>query len=286
MRFGAHVSAAGGLEPMLDYARSVGCECLQLFAKSPRRWAAPPVDRDEAERFVDALRTSGFGPVYTHTAYLLNLSTSDPDLRARSIRALADEIERACVLGAAGVVTHIGTAPDGNASRAAARAAESICRAVELVDGPVATRVLIENSAGAGSTFGAEMSALADVIERSGLPASLVGICLDTCHAFAFGYPLDTDKGWSDLLDAVAASCGLDRLGLIHANDCAFPRGSRRDRHAWIGEGAIGAEGFRAMVREPRLQRIDAITEMPGEIPEKDRVNIDRLRALRAEADV
>lgn len=281
MRFGAHVSAAEGFERMLRYARSVGCECLQMFAKSPRRWAAPPIDVDEAAAFVEACRASGFGSVYTHTAYLLNLSTPDEALRSRSIEALADELERASVIGAAGVVTHIGTDPEGAPVRAAARAADSIRRAFELAGDQAVTRLLIENSAGAGTTFGAEIRALTEVVEHTGLPAERLGICLDTCHAFAHGYALDSAPGWRGILDEIDALCGLERLGLLHANDCAFPRGSRRDRHAWIGEGGIGFTGFEAMVREPRLQGIDAITEMPGEIPEKDRVNIVRLRTLR-----
>lgn len=282
MIIGAHVSVSGGLVQAVDYALSVGCECLQFFAKSPRQWRAKPVDTDAAEKFKAARAEVGFGPVFTHTAYLINLSTADDELRAKSTAALADELQRAVVLGADAVVTHIGNDKAGDDNAAAARVGIAINEAFDASGArDSGVRLLLENSAGAGSIFGATFEQLALCVDAVGLPSSHLGICLDTCHGFAQGMELDSEAGWRDCLDSIAGCCDLERLGLIHANDCMFERGSRRDRHAWIGDGFIGMDGFSAMMCMPALRDVPLVTEMPGEVPEKDAVNNERLRALR-----
>ena len=283
MLIGAHVSVAGGYDRALDYAAEVGCECLQMFAKSPRQWKASPIDTGKAEAFVAARRERGFGPVFTHTAYLINLSTSDAALREKSIAALADELVRGALLGASGVVTHIGNDPDADPEAAAVRASEAIRQAFETGGDAVGTtRLLLENTAGAGRTYGSSFEQLGRCIELADLPAEALGVCLDTCHGFAAGMPLDSAEGWSEVLGEMANCIDLGRLGLIHANDCMFEQGSRRDRHAWIGDGFIGVGGFRAMVCRPELTGVCACTEMPGEVPEKDAENIQRLKELRS----
>ncbi len=282
MLVGAHVSVAGGYEKALDYAISVGAECLQFFAKSPRQWRGKAVDPQAAADFVALRAEREFGPVYTHTAYLLNLSSADDVLRARSTDALADELVRAGLLGAVGVVTHVGNDAAGDAAAAAARTADTILRAYELAgDAAAGTRLLLENTAGGGSSFGSTFTELAAAIEATGLDPEKLGVCFDTCHAFAYGMPLDTAEGWRETVDEIAATIGLQRLGLIHANDAMFARGSHRDRHAWIGDGLIGCEGFSAMVCAPELEHVSVITEMPGEPPLKDSENLNRLKRLR-----
>ena len=282
MLFGAHISVAGGYERALDYAFEVGCECAQVFAKSPRQWRGPLPDPVKAEAFVAARLERGFGPLFTHTAYLINPATPEPELREKSIAALADELVRGAMLGAVGVVTHIGSDPLGDPDAAAHRVADAVNRAFELA-GPAAdsTRLLLENTAGAGRTFGSTFEELGLCIALAGLPVEKLGVCLDTCHAFAFGMPLDTAEGWGTVIEGLITCCGAARLGLIHANDCMFERGSRRDRHAWIGDGFIGRAGFEAMVCLPQLDGVCACTEMPGEVPIKDAENISRLRAMR-----
>ena len=283
MLFGAHISVSGGYERALDYAFEVGCECAQIFAKSPRQWRGPSPDPAKAAAFVSARLERGFGPLFTHTAYLINPATPEPLLREKSIAALADELVRGSMLGAAGVVTHIGSDPDGDPEAAAHRVAEAVNRAFDLA-GPAAasTRLLLENTAGAGRTFGSTFEELGACIEYSSLPVEMLGVCLDTCHAFAFGMPLDTAEGWDDVVSGITGCCGPARLGLIHANDCLFERGSKRDRHAWIGDGHIGYAGFEAMACVPELEGVCACTEMPGEVPLKDAENIRRLKVMRA----
>lgn len=286
MLIGAHVSAAGGYERALDYALSVGCECAQLFAKSPRQWKGPAIDPESARRFVEARAGRAFGPVFTHAAYLLNLATHDDALWEHSIDALADELARGALLEAAGVVTHVGSDRLQDPARAAGRVADAVCRAFERCGHCGSEiRLLLENTAGAGTSFGSTFDQLGEVIERTGLPSESVGVCLDTCHAHAYGLTLSTREGWSELLDSVFANVGFGRLGLIHANDCMFPAGERRDRHAWIGDGTIGYVGFSAMLsaveESPELKGLCAITEMPGDPPHKDEENLRRLRRLR-----
>lgn len=284
MRFGAHVSVSGGFDKALDYAESVGCECVQIFAKSPRQWRGPAPSPEVAEEFVRERARRGFGPIFTHTAYLINLSTSKDDLYEKSVAALADELVRGSLLGAAGVVTHIGNVPDGDRGAAARRVGSAIVRAFELAGGAAcSTRLLLENTAGAGSTFGSTFEEVCEGVAAAGLPSDRLGMCLDTCHAFAYGYRLDTPEGWRDAVDQIDRTIGVERLGLIHANDCKFEAGSNRDRHEWIGDGFIGMDGFAAMVCVPELAEVPVVTEMPGEVPEKDAVNIARLVALREE---
>ncbi len=284
MLIGAHVSVAGGYINGLDYGESIGAECIQIFAKSPRQWRGPAINLDASAHFASERIARGFGPVFTHTAYLINLSTNDEQLRAKSVVALADELVRAGHLAVDGVVTHIGNDPAGDPAAAAQRTAASIRQAFEIAGAPAEkTRLLLENTAGAGRSFGCCLSELADVFEHADLPASKLGWCFDTCHAFAYGMPVDSAEGWAEIMEEVAATATIERLGLVHGNDCMFERGSRRDRHAWIGDGNIGIEGFRAMSCRCELNNVPLALEMPGEVPEKDIVNIERLKALGEE---
>ena len=282
MLIGAHVSASGGYDKVVEYATNVGAECIQLFAKSPRQWRGPAIDQDAAARFRALRDEVGLGPLFTHTAYLINISTEDDVLWEKSVDALAEEIARGIVLGAAGVVSHIGNDRTQDPERATARAAEAVNRALDRCGASDHdTRLLLENTAGAGTTFGSTFEQLGAVITASGADADNLGICLDTCHAHAFGIALDSAEGWQAAVADLDRHVGIDRLGLIHANDCMFEAGSRRDRHAWIGEGSIGSAGFSAMLCVHEIGPICAITEMPGEAPYKDEENLRRLRILR-----
>lgn len=282
MLFGAHVSVSGGYIAALDYAQSVGCECMQIFAKSPRQWYGKELDPAAVRRFAEAREHHGMGPVFTHTAYLINLATTDDDLRHKSVRALADELIRGATLSAAGVVTHLGNDPGDDPAAAAVRVGQSIVAAYDIAGSAgESARLLLENTAGAGRTFGSTFGQLHDCIAEADLAPERLGICVDTCHLFAQGGELDTEAGWRTQITELAATVGLDRLGLIHANDCKFERGTHKDRHEWIGQGFIGIEGFRAMVCAPELAGMPVVTEMPGEVPEKDAVNNATLVALR-----
>lgn len=278
MPIGAHVHVAGGYPRAVEYARSVGAECMQIFAKSPRQWQGPALDPGMARLFASRVRDLGVMPVLVHTSYLINLGSADDALWERSWRALADELGRAESLSADFVVTHVGTAYRGSPEKTAKRIAEGLDSAWDQAQ-PSRVRLLLENTAAAGTTFGdgpeelGEVAALLQSAER-------VGVCLDTCHAHAAGWDLSEAATWSRLLDAFSDSSIL-RVEAVHANDCAFPPGAHKDRHAWIGDGTIGYEGFAALFAEPRLADLPIVIEMPGDPPGKDEENVSRLKRLR-----
>ena len=278
MFVGAHVGVAGGYPQAVDYAVSVGCECMQIFCKSPRQWHARPLDPAVAAAFRNRLSERQMGPVLVHTAYLINLGSTDCALWSRSIEALADELGRARMLGASAVVTHVGTAFAKDVGASAARVAAAIDRAWDAAR-PGRVRLLLENTAAAGSTFGDGADELGAILGRLSI-ADGVGVCLDTCHAHAAGWDLAVRGSWGRLVDSFEACCGMP-LEAVHANDCAFPAGAHRDRHAWIGDGTIGDRGFADVFADSRLAGVPVVTEMPGEVPYKDVENITRLKRLR-----
>jgi deoxyribonuclease IV len=265
----------------LRYAAGLGCEAVQIFAKSPQQWKGREIPPELAAEMRALAPELGVAPLFTHTAYLINLGSDDDALWERSIAALADELGRGLALGAAGVVSHIGTDVYADTARAVARITEGIVAACGRAGGEAASLLLLENAAGSGRIFGGsfdELGALFSALDDTGLAA---GMCLDTCHAHAWGHDLSSAGAWTTAMDSLEETCGVGRLRLLHANDCGYPLGSKRDRHAWIGDGAIGMDGFRAMVCEPRLADLPAVMEMPGDPPEKDAENLRRLRSAR-----
>lgn len=292
MLIGAHVPTMGDYRKMAAYAAQVGCECVQVFGNSPRTWAVPPVT-DKTLRQLDEARTVGsvpggdpFPKVLVHAGYLINLASDDPGQLAKSRDSLAGEIVRAHVMGADALNVHTGSSRELPRAEVPARIARTVVAARELA-GPRAARlpIVFEDTAGAGATFGttvAELGAILHELEELGVPRDCAGICIDTCHAWAAGYDVATHDGWSRLIDEVDRECaGLGRLRWIHANDCKFGRGSNKDRHEWIGRGCIGAVGFKEMVTRPELADVDVVVEMPGEMPEKDSVNVGLLKGWR-----
>lgn len=279
MLIGAHVGMAKGYTAAVDYAVSVGCECMQVFAKSPRQWNARPMDPEAAAAFRERCVQTGMGPVLVHTSYLINLGSADDGLWERSCTALADELARAEMLGAAFVVTHVGTACKDDPACAPGRIAQGVDRAWEIA-GVRDPRLLLENTAGAGTTFGNGPDELGAILHLLDAAAAHTGVCLDTCHAHAAGWDLSRAETWTELVRAFDACCGMP-IEAIHANDCMFGPGAHRDRHAWIGDGTIGYDGFSAMFAQERFSGLPIITEMPGEMPVKDAENISRLKRLR-----
>lgn len=271
----------GGLQGALGYALETGCEAFQLFAKSPRRWSAPPRDPEETAAFRAACRDAAIAPVFTHASYLINLGGSDDVQWEKSCAALADEMMRAFEIGAAGMVVHLGTRYCDDDGECTARVAQTIRRAADLATAPIA-RVLLENAAGAGHQYGVDAHEMADALVAVRASGVTAGLCLDTCHAFAAGIDLRGPEGWEDLLGHIDTHCGPGAVVLVHANDCKGEFGSHRDRHEWIGDGYVGESGFGAMFAHPSLASAAAIVEMPGEPPHKDEENVSRLKRLRA----
>lgn len=281
-RFGAHLSIAGGLHLALLAARDARMDCVQIFVRNQRQWAAKPITPAQADEFQHIRRTTGITPVVAHASYLLNLATTDRTQAARTCRALLDELDRCNSLGVDGLVLHPGAAlgrPIGQACRRVARALRAtLDRAGE---GP--TRILLETTAGQGTTLGHTFEQLAEIITHAGC-GTRIGVCLDTCHLFAAGYDFRTEQGYREMMASLDRTVGLSRVACIHANDSKGGLGSRIDRHEHIGRGCIGRRGFAHFVRDPLFAGMPMILETPKGTDARgrdlDRVNIACLRRL------
>lgn len=278
---GAHVSAAGGVENAPARAAEIGCACLQLFTKQPARWAEPTIDERTAAAFARQRVAHGVRLAVAHDSYLINLASPDPALWERSARCFEGELRRCAALGLEFLVTHPGNATDGDVESGLTRNADGLTRALELVEGP--TVVLLELTAGSGTSIGATFDRLAAIIRR--LPAeqaARVGVCFDTCHAFAAGYNLVDD--WDGVWARFEGVLGIQRLRLFHVNDSKHPLGSHKDRHEHLGQGTLGVEPFRRLMNDVRFRLVPKLLETPkeGDPLTFDTMNLDFLRGLRS----
>jgi deoxyribonuclease-4 len=277
-RLGAHVSVAGGLAQAVGRAEALGCDSLQIFVKNPSGWVGKPLAESEAAAFRKAARVSGIEPV-AHSTYLINLAANDPLTLARSRAALADELARCTRLGIAGLVLHPGAHVGAGEAAGLAQVAASL-EAVLAAQPAATTRVWLENTAGQGSTLGYRLEQLAAILKAVSAPDRL-GICLDTCHAFAAGYALHTGDGYEAFWDEVDRTLGLARVACLHLNDSQHPLGSRKDRHANIGSGYLGLDCFARLVHDPRLAALPMVLETPlGADGQGHARDLAQLRAL------
>jgi deoxyribonuclease-4 len=277
---GAHVSSAGGSAEAPPRADAVGATALQLFTKTANQWKEREVAPDEAAAFRAARAAAGVAFAVAHDSYLINLASPDAGLRARSLASFRAELRRSEALGLDAIVSHPGNYMDDR-DAGLARNADAIAEALAAEPGRV--RLCLETTAGSGTALGRTFEELAAIIAR--LPAAVAGrvaVCLDTCHVFAAGYDLvgDYDGVWARFDDAL----GLERLAVLHLNDSQGALGSRKDRHAGIGEGHLGEATFARVMRDPRLSRVPKLIETPkGDDPETfDRRNLGRLLRLAA----
>lgn len=286
-RLGAHMSIAGGLPRAIDRARLHACQALQIFTKSANQWRARPILPGEIDEFRRRAEVSGIHPIVAHASYLINLAASDRPLRERSRRAFGEEVDRAETLGLLGLVIHPGAYTRGSEPEGIRLIAEAVAQVLDArPDGR--TLVLLEGTAGQGTSIGHRFEHLAEIIERLGGSRRL-GVCLDTCHLLAAGYDITTPAGCRETFDLFDRVVGLSRLKVVHVNDSMRPCGSRVDRHEHIGQGCLGLEPFRWIMNDPRLRHLPMILETPKtrgrwggrlEADPLDVMNLDRLRAL------
>jgi deoxyribonuclease-4 len=276
---GAHVSTAGGIRNAPERAAAIDAAVLQLFTKQPGRWAEPRLADAEVAAYRAAAARYGIGRASSHDSYLINLASHDTALRERSIACFRGELQRSAALGVPYVVTHPGNATDGDVDSAIDRNAAAVERALAEVDG---VTVLFETTAGAGRVLGASFEQLARIMNRidAGLQQR-IGVCMDTCHVWAAGY--DIRHAYDDVMARFDDIIGLDRIRLFHLNDSIGGRGSRRDRHADIGTGALGDEPFRRLLLDDRFTATPKILETPkgNDHTAADRRNLERLRSYR-----
>ena len=260
---GSHVPVAGGLGKALAYAREIGGGAVQVFVSNPRGWAPSIGDPAQDEAFRGQCADAGI-PSFVHAPYLVNFGSPTEATLAKSVDAVRHAIGRATALGARGVVVHAGSAVAGAHRGQALQQLRTHLLPVldDVPDG--GPRLLVEPTAGGGQALAATVQDLgpwfAQLDDHPGL-----GVCLDTCHAFAAGHDLAAPGGMKRTLDALVRTVGRGRLGLVHANDSKDPLGSARDRHEAIGQGRIGRDPFAELFRHPATRGVAVVVETPGD---------------------
>lgn len=279
IRIGIHTSIAGDIASALDLAHGLGANALQIFSASPRMWTRGIGRLPEADtqRFRARRRELGLGPLVVHANYLINLASPNPVLRARSVQAFHQEIVRALALGADYLVAHPGSGRDGSRESAIAAIAQGLRHAARgLKLG--ALQILLENTAGQGSSIGSRFEELKAILDAC--PDLPLGVCIDTAHTFAAGWNIRTPEGLEKALRDVDRTVGLDRVPVVHVNDSKAPLASRVDRHQHIGKGKIGLEAFERILTHPLLAGRAFILETPIDKPGDDRRNVAALWKL------
>ena len=275
---GAHVSILGGIHKAPHHGRIATCEVVQIFTRPRNRWVADELPAGEAERLWKAQEETGVRVVCAHDSYLINLASPDRALFRNSLKVFLDEMSRCDLLGIPMLVAHPGSHVGSGERKGLKRVGEALNRIFDRTpDGRV--RICLETTAGQGTSLGYRFEHLADILDRVE-DRDRLGICLDTCHVFAAGYPIRTQAGYRKTLRAFDELLGLDRLRVLHINDSKRACGSRIDRHEHIGRGCIGTGPFRFFLNDRRFARVPKILETPKSSPRDDRKNLKILRSL------
>ncbi len=272
---GAHTSAQGGAHNALLEGQAIGATTIQFFTANQKTWHGKKIGEKEIDLWKKTLEETGIKKVMSHDSYLINLGSPKEEGLQKSRAAFKEEIERCHALELSFLNFHPGAALDSTVEQCLDTIVESLLEFESLVnEGP--TRLLIESTAGQGSTVGSNFEELGYLIERLHRKIK-IGICVDTCHLFAAGYDVRDRKAWDETLKEFEKHIGLKHLYAIHVNDSMKPLGSRVDRHACLGEGLIGIKGFEAMMQHPDLRELPKYLETP-EGPETWKKEIKRLR--------
>ncbi|MFH1098367.1 MAG: deoxyribonuclease IV [Candidatus Uhrbacteria bacterium] len=294
MPIGAHVSTVGGIWNAPERAAAIGCDCFQIFTRPPQGGAAPPLTEDVTRRFRTACAAHNQKLWVVHTPYYINLASAEPRIREASTRVIREDLERASLLGAQYLMTHLGSARDVGEKRGRALVIEGLLKILDDYRG--STEFLIEISAGAGAIIGDTFEEIAEIIravetrkrrggfytrpredvKSSPTPAldnekdEHIGVCFDTQHVFASGYDLRTPAAVAETLAQFDRTIGLNRLKMSHINDSKIELGEHKDRHEHIGRGLIGADGIRAVVSHPAFRDLPLILETEDDGREED----------------
>ena len=272
MILGAHEGIAGGVSRAFERAEQDTAQAIQIFVRNPRGWASKPIEEDEVERFRAEAKRTGM-PSAAHSIYLANHAAGERELREKSWGALADELGRCEQLGISFLIFHPGSNAD--VEEGVRLVAEGMERALDTVKGKA--RLLVEITAGQGKSLGWRFEQVAAI--RAAVPGAArrrVGVCFDTCHAFAAGYDLSTEAGYEKTFGEFDQVIGLEHLSAFHLNDCKKPLGCRVDRHEHIGEGSLGRAPFRRLVNDTRFATLPGFLETEMRFRE----NLDVLRSL------
>jgi deoxyribonuclease-4 len=279
MKIGAHVKTAGGVDKAIDRAEEMGAETIQIFSGAPQAWRRKNYSESEVATYRARVTETGIEPAFIHGLYLVNLASENPDLLAKSYEALVAEMNAAHLIGARGVIFHLGS-HKGAGYDACFRQVVEYCGKVVAAT-PEDAWLILENSAGMGGSVGSRFSELGTIIKECGSPR--VKVCLDTQHTFAAGYDLKTPSGIERVMEEFDREVGIERLVAVHANDSKCGLGGGLDRHENIGDGQLGREGFANIMSHAAFRDVPFLLEVPGLDNEgPDKANVDALKAVRA----
>jgi len=283
MRIGVHCSIAHGLLGALEEAENLHCQTIQFFTRSPRVWNRRKIDNleirgDYFKKFKERQKFLDIYPLTLHTPYLPNLCSQDKKLYQHSLKVFIEDLEYAGLLGADYLTFHPGSYSEGSTSE---EGGKRLSNALNLILKKIKNKVviLIENTSGGGRKIGWNFQEIGSVIEKI-KEKRRIGICFDTCHAYAAGYEISTREGLKKTVDEIDEFIGLDKIKLLHINDSKKPLGSKIDRHEHLGKGYIGLEGFRLILNHPVFKNLPAILETPKKNPSADKRNLTILRNL------
>jgi deoxyribonuclease-4 len=272
---GAHVSISGGFDKAVDRQKDLNGTVGQVFVGSPRGWKVKDVDDSDRDAYQSAMENTEMGPWIVHGTYLINFATPKDDLGEKSVRTVQDELNACSQLGIPYYVFHPGSHTGVGEKTGISNIADRLTKLVI----PDNVTLLLENTAGKGTSLGQTFEQLHQMVEQSGYDYGELGVCLDTCHLFAAGYDFQTESAMDDMVEELDAEIGLEHVDYLHLNDSKHPLGSEKDEHEHIGEGEIGDEGFRAFLNH------DAVIDLPMvlETPEDDKGyawNIGKVNSL------
>ena len=276
-RVGAHVSISGGVEKAVERQKDETGNCGQIFAGSPRTWSVSEYEEKDGDKFQEARDEEDQNPYVIHSTYLVNLATPKDDLFEKSLDCLQSELDAASTLAVEYVVFH----PGAHTGSGRENGIERIAEGIDELDIPENVTLLLENTAGKGTTLGKSMGELRQMIDEAETPDEKIGVCIDTCHAHAAGYDLVSDEGFEDFIQEIKEDIGLDRIKALHLNDSKDERGSEKDNHQDIGYGNIGEDGFRNLINAEEFRDLPMILETPSDSLESYRDNIEKLREIR-----
>ncbi len=276
LRIGAHVSIGDGLPNAVDEQVDLGGNCGQIFVGSPRTWAVSEVDPQDATDFQAASEDADVGPWIVHGTYLINFATPKDDLAAKSIDCVQAELDAAAELGIPYYVFHPGAHTGAGRDTGVGNVADRISE----LDIPDETMLLLENTAGKGTTVGRDFDNLARMVEESDYGYDDVSVCLDSCHLWAAGHDFSTPGDVDDLVAEIDGTFGLENLEYLHLNDSKHPFGSEKDQHAHIGEGEIGDDPFTALINHDDLRDLPMVLETPVEDGKDYAWNIEKIHSL------
>jgi deoxyribonuclease-4 len=277
-KFGAHMSIAGGCDRAVQAAHAANCVTVQLFTKNNNQWNAPALSAEHIAAFRLALAETGIVDPVAHTSYLINLGSPDDTLWRKSIDAMTVEVERCGLLGIADLVVHPGAHMGAGEEAGLERIARALDEVVSRTAGLQVT-IDLETTAGQGTNLGYRFEHLQDILQRVAHPERL-GVCVDTCHIFAAGYPMETAQEYDETIDRLCRAVGLENLRVWHLNDSCRELGSRVDRHAGIGAGKMGLEPFRHLVNDLRFRDLRMILETPKGIEDGEDLDARNLGVL------